>query len=89
MRPEFVMFKVVGEGGATRELPINPNLVCMVVPATIPGMIDGPGGEKIGKPAAALDFGIKMVPVDCSVEEAIAKLEGKAKEYDNEGNKLS
>lgn len=77
MRPEFVMFKTIGDGGVTKEIPVNANLVCMIVPATISGMVEGPTGEKIGKPAAALDFGIKMIPVDCTVKEAIAKLEGK------------
>lgn len=78
MKPEFIMFKVTDEHGTTREIPVNPNLVCMVVPTVIAGMIDGPDGKRIGKAAAALDFGIKILPVDCTVKQAVAKLEGKS-----------
>jgi len=80
MKPEFVTFKVTGDNGVAHEIPVNPNLVCMIIPSVIPGMIDGPNGEKMGKAAAALDFGIKVLPVECSVKEAVAKLEGRTKQ---------
>jgi len=77
MRPEFVMFEVIGENGVAHKIPVNVNMVCMVVPAVVSGMIDGPNGEKIGKAAAGLDFGVKLLPVNCSMREAVEKLEGK------------
>jgi len=76
MRPKFVMFEVIGKDGDIQKIPINVNMVCAVVPATIAGMIDGPSGEKIGKAASALDFGVKMIPVNYSVKEAVTMLEG-------------
>jgi len=76
MRPEFEMFKLVGAEGSTTELPINANLVISVVPITIESQMLGPTGESVKVPAAGLDVGFRIIPVDCSVKEAIAKLEG-------------
>ena len=82
MKVEFVDFNMAGPKGQLTKISVNPIQVCAILPIVIPGAINGPGGEKIGKAAAALDFGGNAIPVDCSVKEAIAKLE----QATNEGN---
>lgn len=80
MRPNFVTFKLIEGPGKTRDLPININLVITVVPITVAGVMAGPDGEPMGMPAAGLDVGFRIIPVDCSVKEALRMLEGKEKE---------
>ena len=77
MKPEFVTFNVVGKDGRITEMPINPMNVCMIMPIKIAGTVAGPIGEPVSKDAAALDFGTNAVPVDHTVKEARAMLEGK------------
>ncbi|MHA1288426.1 MAG: hypothetical protein ACTSPB_13565 [Candidatus Thorarchaeota archaeon] len=38
------------------EVYVNPELVCMVSKATIPGEITGPDGNPVGVPASAIHF---------------------------------
>ena len=88
MKLKFVEFTVVGRDASGNrkmtKMPINPWQVCMVVPITIPGMLNGPDGEPMGKAAAGLDFGGgQIIAVDCSVKDTITKLEN-AKVVDKE-----
>ncbi len=81
MRPIFVMFKMATEGGAPAvEIPINPFATFTVLPITIQGGISGPDGQAIGRPAAALVSGEKILPVDCIVSVAVARLEAGMRE---------
>ncbi|MHA1883054.1 MAG: hypothetical protein ACTSUO_08420 [Candidatus Thorarchaeota archaeon] len=63
------------EGGKTKVL-VNPDQVCVVATAVVPGKMAGPDGKPIGKVAAILDFGVKVMPVDNTVEEVKVKLLG-------------
>ena len=75
MKFEFITFNLVEAEGKTSEIPINPFAVSTVLPITIQGRMSGPDGAPIGKPAAGLCAGMKVIPVDCSVEEAKNKIE--------------
>jgi len=78
MRPEFVTFKLIEGPNKTTDLPVNPMSIITIVPITVPGMLTGLSGESMGKAAAGLDCGFKIIPVDHSVEEAQHMLEGKS-----------
>jgi hypothetical protein len=74
---KFVEFVTINpENGKRVTAFINPEQVCFVAPAVIPGDIAGPNGEKIGKTVAVVGFGVQNVIVDCTREEAIKRLEG-------------
>lgn len=72
---KFIMFNSIGPEGETAEIPINPWAVLTVLPITIQGRFSGPDGQPIGKSAAALVSGMKILPIDCSQKEAIDRLE--------------
>ena len=91
MKLKFVEFNVVGQDvSGNRKMTkmlINPWQVCMVVPITIPGMLNGPDGEPMGKAVAGLDFGDgQVIAVDCNVKDTITKLEN-AKAVNEEDQK--
>jgi len=75
MKFEFVTFNLIEDEGKTSEIPINPFAVLTVLPITVQGRMSGPDGQPIGKSAAGLCAGMKILPVDCSVKEARDKLE--------------
>ena len=77
MKPEFVMFNLIEGPGKTTKIPVNPMSIITVVPITVAGMMSGPDGKPMGKAAAGLDVGFRVLPVDHSVIEAQAMLEGK------------
>jgi len=72
---KFVKFNAIGENGNKTEISINPNQVCFVVPAKIPGTMLGPDERPVSKEGVVLDFGIKAIPVDCDEKTAIKRLE--------------
>lgn len=72
---KFITFNLVEGEGKTSEIPINPYAVLTVLPITIQGKFCGPDGKAIGTPAAGLCAGMKIVPVNCTVAEAIAQIE--------------
>jgi len=73
---KFVEFTTINpENGKRVTASINPEQVCFVAPAVIPGDIAGPNGKKIGKTVAVVGFGVQNVIVDCTREEAIRRLE--------------
>ena len=69
---EFVTIDPKKGGKVT--MPINPEKVCFIAPAIMHGEIAGPDGEMAGKEVAVLNFGIQSLVVDCTVEEALQKL---------------
>jgi len=74
MKFEFVTFNLIEDEGKTSEIPINPFAVLTILPITIQGKMMGPHGEPMGKSAAGLCAGMKILPVDCSVKEAKNKI---------------
>jgi len=75
MKFEFVNFNLVEDEGKMSKIPINPFAVFTVLPITIQGKMMGPHGQPMGRPAAGLCAGMKILPVDCSVKEAQDKIE--------------
>lgn len=72
----------------TRKIKINANLVLMVIEIEIPsssGLVEGPDKRPVMTVVAGLDFGFKIIPVNCSMKEAEDRLEGK---ISIEGNEL-
>lgn len=82
---KFVMFDLAGPEGETTKIPINPWATFTVLPITIQGRMSGPDGEPIGRPAAALVSGMKILAVNCSVKEAIDRLEKAMSGSDEDG----
>jgi len=74
----LVEFNAINNQGETTKIFVNPDQVCIVASAVIPGKMSGPDGKPIGKVAAILDFGVKAVPVDVTQESAKKKLLGAA-----------
>lgn len=72
---KFVNFNLVEGDGKTSEIPINPYAVLTVLPITIQGKLSGPDGQPVGRPAAGLCAGMKIIPVNCTVADAIDKIE--------------
>lgn len=72
---KFINFNLVEGDGKTSEIPINPYAVLTVLPITIQGKLSGPDGQPVGRPAAGLCAGMKIIPVDCTVAEAIDRIE--------------
>jgi hypothetical protein len=72
---KFVEFEAFGPNGQFAKVLVNPDQVCMIAPVVIPGEIKGANGEAIGKVVSALDFGVKAIPINCTVAGARIKLE--------------
>lgn len=73
---QFVEFTTINPGNGQKVImSVNPELVCCVAPAVIPGEIAGPDGTKIGKTVAVVSFGVQTIIVDCNKAEAIKMLE--------------
>lgn len=72
----FVTFTTINpENGAKINVRINPSAVCFVAPAMIPGEITGPDGEKVGKPAALINFGLQSLLVDLPLDKVVKILD--------------
>jgi len=77
MKPRFVELQMITGNGGRTKIKVNPNLVAILLPITVPGEINGPDGEKIGKAASAIDFGTGVAtPLDYTMQELEAKLTG-------------
>lgn len=76
MRMKLVEFDAISTNGKKIGISVNPYQVCYVTSVGIEGEIAGPGGHPIKKIVGALDFGVKLVPVSCSKEEAKKRLLG-------------
>jgi len=77
---KWVDFDVIDDEGNIVTFPVNADQVCFIVPLLIrsPQNITGPDGKPVAKKGAGLDFGVKVLPVCCTVEEAKRKLSGEA-----------
>lgn len=74
----FVEFVTINpQNGTKATMSVNPEMVCFVAPAIIPGEIAGPDGTKIGKTVAVIGFGVQTIIVDCNQNEAKQRLEGR------------
>lgn len=72
---QFVEFTTINpQNGTKAAMSVNPEMVCFVAPAVIPGEIAGPDGTKIGKTVAVVNFGVQTIIVDCNKDEAIERL---------------
>jgi len=71
-----VEFKAITGPGHTVTIIVNADMVCMIVPATVEGEVVGPDKKPIPKLVAGLDFGVRVIPVDCSIQEATEKIFG-------------
>lgn len=56
------------------EIDVNPDMVCAILPAVIPGEIAGPGGRPTPKMAARLVFGATSITVKSTRDEAKDRL---------------
>ena len=59
------------------EMPVNVDLVCNIVPVPMKGATVGPDGSPTIKIVAGLNFSGYVLPVDCSITDAIDLVFGK------------
>jgi hypothetical protein len=72
---KLVNLEIIGPEGNPITIRVNPDSVCLLTEAGVPGNITGPDGNKTLKPGCIVDFGVKAVMIGLPIDEVQKKLE--------------
>jgi hypothetical protein len=82
---KFIKFHAITNDGGTAPYWMDPRHIAGVSIALVPSKLKGPSGN-MHTEKAAIDLGLKMIPVDQSPDEAVHMIEEALNQLDGQSN---